>query len=208
MIYRVHFGDLQYLHAMASQDGETAEATRSKIMMWAEFTWGIATGALPRYRYLREIGIPELGNYFPGDQSATILFSLGNPRFQNVQASEVALGSLLPMVQDSLSKSHVSRSDPLGEECEGMQGVLQPGKILQFHSYARQNHKTHDSADNENAIEIQRLETAPSAIDVCQVIIQLWGKKAGWPEAKKYLDYVFVLHPSVMVAGPGQGFEQ
>jgi hypothetical protein len=208
MIYRVHFGDLQYLHAMASQDGETAEATRSKIMMWAEFTWGIATGALPRYRYLREIGIPELGNYFPGDQSATILFSLGNPRFQNVQASEVALGSLLHMVQDSLSKSHVSRSDPLGEECEGMQGVLQPGKILQFHSYARQNHKTHDSADNENAIEIQRLETAPSAIDVCQVIIQLWGKKAGWPEAKKYLDYVFVLHPSVMVAGPGQGFEQ
>lgn len=208
MIYRVHFGDLQYLHAMASQDGEMAEATRSKIMMWAEFTWGIATGALPRDRYLRELGIPELGTYFPGDQSATILFSLGNPRFQNYQTSEVALGSLLHMVQDSFSNSHVTRADSLGGECDGMPGVLQPGVILQFHSYAHQNHKTHDSADNEKAIELQRLEVVPNAIDVCHAIIQLWEKKASWPEAKKYLDYVFTLHPSVMVSGPGQRFEQ
>lgn len=207
MLYRVHFGDLQFLHAMASQDGEPAETTRAKIIMWAEFAWGIAAGTLPRDRYLRDLGVPELGTYFPGDQSATILFSLGNPAFQNSQVTEVALGSLLHMVQDSFSKSHASRSDSLGGECDGMPGVFQPGLILQFHSYAHQNHKAHDSADNAKAMELQRMETNPCAIDVCHTIIQLWGRRAEWAEAKKYLDYVFALHPSASVSGPGQGFE-
>jgi hypothetical protein len=208
MLYRVHFGDLQFLHSMASQDGEVPEATRAKIMMWAEFTWGLATQTLPRDRYLRELGVPELGTYFPGDQSATILFSLGYPGFQNSQISEVALGSLLHLVQDSFSKSHVTRSDPLGGECDGMPGILQPGMIRQFHSYARQNHKAHNSADDEKAVELHRMETAPCAVDVCYTIIQMLARKASWSEAKKYLEFVFALHPSVMAAGPGQGFEQ
>ncbi len=207
LLYRVHFGDLQFLHAMASQDGEPSETTRAKIMMWAEFTWGIATGTLPRDRYLRDLGLPALETYFPGDQSATILFSLGNPTFQNSQVTEVALGSLLHMVQDSFCKSHVSRSDPLGGECDGMPGVLQPGMILQFHSYAHQNHKKHNSADKIEAMELQRMETTPCAIDVCQTIIEMWGRKTGWEEAKKYFDYVFALHPSATVSAPGQGFE-
>ena len=88
------------------------------------------------------------------------------------------------------------------------QGFCNQERLLQFHSYAHQNHNTHDSADNKKAIELQRLETVPSAIDVCHEIIQMWGRKAGWLEAKKYFDYVFELHSSVMVSGPGQGFEQ
>jgi hypothetical protein len=208
MLYRVHFGDLQFLHAMATRDGEEAEVTRSSIMMWAEFTWGIATGTLPRDRYLRDLGVPGLGTYFPGDLSATILFSLGNPAFQNPQVAEVALGSLLHMIQDSFTDSHASRSDPLGGECEGMPGVLRPGMILQFHSYAHQDHKAHDSADKIRAIELQRMETSPCAIDVCQTMIHLWKRKAGWPETRNYLEHVFALHPSASASGPGEGFEQ
>jgi hypothetical protein len=208
LIYRVHFGDLQFLHAMASMDGEPAGFTREKIMMWAEFTWGIATDTMPKDRFLRDLGVPELGTYFPGDQSATILFSLGNPDFQKPHwVMEIALGSLLHMVQDSFSQSHASRCDPLGGECDGMPGALQPGLIQQFHSYARQNHKAHDSADNAKAIEIQRMETSPCAIDVCRTIIQMWERRANWTEAKKYLDYVFALSPSISPAGPGQEFE-
>jgi hypothetical protein len=208
MLYRVHFGDLQFLHAMASQDGEAAEATRAKIMMWAEFTWGVATQTLARDRYIRELGVPGLGAHFPGDQSATILFSLGYPGFQNSKISEVALGSLLHMVQDSFSNSHVTRADPLGDECNGMPGVLKPGMIRQFHSYARQDHEKHNAADDEKAAELHRTETAPCAVDVCRTIIEMWERKATWPEAKKYFDFVFALHPSVMVAGAGQEFEE
>jgi hypothetical protein len=208
MLYRVHFGDLQFLHAMASQDGDAAEATRARIMMWAEFAWGLATETLPRDRRLKDLGIPELGTYFPGDQSATILFSLGYPGFQNSKIAEVALGSLLHMVQDSFSRSHVTRSDPLGGECDGMPGVRQPGMIRQFHSYARQDHKAHNSADDPHALELSRLETTPSAVDVCQTIVQLWARKASWPEAQKYLEYVFALDASAVAAGPGEGFLQ
>lgn len=208
MLYRVHFGDLQFLHAMASQDGEAPEETRAKIMMWAEFTWGLATQTLARDRYIRDLGVPGIGAYFPGDQSATILFSLGYPGFQNSNISEVALGSLLHMVQDSFSNSHVTRADPLGGECDGMPGVLQPGMIRQFLSYGRQDHKKHNAADDEKAIELHRTETTPCAVDVCHTLIALWARKASWPAAKKYFDVVFALHPSVVVAGPGEGFEQ
>ena len=207
LLYRVHFGDLQFLHSMANQDGDSPETTRGRIMMWAQFAWGIATGTLPRDHYLRDLGIAGLGGYFPGDQSATILFSLGNPAFQNQQIAEVALGSLLHMVEDSFSKSHVSRSDPLGQECDGMPGVVQPGLILQFHSYAHQNKKAHDLEDRIRAIELQKMETVPCAIDVCRTIVQLWQRKATWPEAQRYLQYVFALHPSASASGPGKEFE-
>jgi hypothetical protein len=80
--------------------------------------------------------------------------------------------------------------------------------IRRFHSYAHQNQKAHNSADTEKAIELHRIETAPCAVDVCYPIIQMRARKASWSEAKKYLDVAFALHPSVMVAGPGEGFEQ
>lgn len=208
MLYRVHFGDLQFLHAMASQDGEAAAATRASIMMWAEFAWGLATETLSRTSRLKDLGVPELGTYFPGDQSATILFSLGYPGFQNSKIAEVALGSLLHMVQDSFSRSHVTRAESLGAECEAMPGVLQPGAIRQFHSYARQNHTAHNSADDSQALELNRVETTPCVVDVCQTIIQLWARRASWAEAKKYLDYVLALDSEALAAGPGEGYQQ
>src|SRR5438876_120090 len=42
LLARSHFGDLQPIHAMASQDGETAAKTQKEIMMWEEFTWRVA----------------------------------------------------------------------------------------------------------------------------------------------------------------------
>ncbi len=208
MLYRVHFGDLQFLHAMASQDGDPPGATRARIMMWAEFTWGLATETLSRTTRLKDLGVSELGVYFPGDISATILFSLGYPGFQNSKITEVALGSLLHMVQDSFSRSHVTRSDALGAECDGVPGALQPGAIRQFHSYAKQNHSAHNSADDAKALELNRVETTPSVVDVCAQIIRLWSRRASWTEARKYLDYVFALDPEALAAGPGEGYQQ
>ena len=44
LLHRSHFGDLQFIHAMASKDGEMAEETQRNILMWAEFTWRVALG--------------------------------------------------------------------------------------------------------------------------------------------------------------------
>jgi hypothetical protein len=193
---------------LASIAGFQARMAHEASEMWAEFTWGLATETLSRTTRLNDLGVPELGSFFPGDLSATILFSLGYPGFQNSKIAEVALGSLLHMVQDSFSRSHVTRADALGADCDGVPGALQPGAIRQFHSYARQNHRAHNSADDAQALELNRIETTPSVVDVCAQIIQLWSRKASWTEARKYLEYVFTLDPQALAAGPGEGYQQ
>jgi len=41
MLYRSHFGDLQFIHSMASSQSETAENTKIKMMTWAKFTYHV-----------------------------------------------------------------------------------------------------------------------------------------------------------------------
>lgn len=42
MLYRSHFGDFQFIHAMASDQSETAADTKAKMMKWAEFTYTLS----------------------------------------------------------------------------------------------------------------------------------------------------------------------
>jgi hypothetical protein len=208
LLYRSHFGDLQFLHAMATRDDEPPQLTQSRIMMWAEFAWGIATGALRRDRYISTLGVPELGSYFPGEQSASILFALGNPAFQNEKVREVALGSLLHVVQDSFSRAHVTRGDPSGAECPGFPGSVAPGLIVQFQSYVKQDHALHDQADRADALRLQLLESNPHVVSVSSNLVEMWKRNAPWPEAKAYLECVFSLSASARPAGPGEGFNR
>lgn len=41
MLYRSHFGDMQFIHSMASSNDEAAQITKEKMMAWAKFTYGI-----------------------------------------------------------------------------------------------------------------------------------------------------------------------
>ncbi|CAN9330380.1 unnamed protein product [Alternaria alternata] len=41
---RYHFGDLQFLHAMAAQEKEEPQETKSKIMMWLEIMYKLSVG--------------------------------------------------------------------------------------------------------------------------------------------------------------------
>jgi hypothetical protein len=41
---RSHFGDLQFLHAMAAQEKEEPQETKSKIMMWLEIMYKLSVG--------------------------------------------------------------------------------------------------------------------------------------------------------------------
>ncbi|QHA83680.1 hypothetical protein E3Z27_19420 [Pseudomonas mediterranea] len=42
MLYRSHFGDFQFLHAMASTPSETALETKAKMMEWARFVYTLS----------------------------------------------------------------------------------------------------------------------------------------------------------------------
>jgi hypothetical protein len=64
LLHRSHFGDLQFMHAMATKDGEPAETTRRKILMWAEFSWRTAMREYGLATWLRDISIAGFSDYF------------------------------------------------------------------------------------------------------------------------------------------------
>jgi hypothetical protein len=46
LLYRSHYHDLQFLHAMAKDSDETAAETRDKAMMWIEYAYRVSTGEI------------------------------------------------------------------------------------------------------------------------------------------------------------------
>lgn len=59
LLHRTHCGDMQFLHAMASAEGETADETQQKMLMWLEFTYKVATGEIPTETKLVDITIDK-----------------------------------------------------------------------------------------------------------------------------------------------------
>lgn len=208
LLYRSHFGDLQFLHSMASTNGEPATITQANVLLWAEFTWGIATQSLPQNKFPRDIGVIGIEKYFPGDQTAAVLLALGNPQIQpqRDRVSEAALGSLLHMVQDSFSNAHVERAEPTGVDCDGVSGARQPGKIVRFHNYVGQDATKHDLQDAVDALSRNLLESQPSVVEVSKTIVDFWRTKATWPTVQPYFLCVFALDRDVQSAGPGDAF--
>lgn len=119
LLYRSHFGDLQFFHAMAAYDGETAAETRQRMRMWAQFLWGVATRTGPTDRFLRTVGIDQLEHYFPGEMTATNLFATGIVEVRK-DLDKVAIGALLHMLQDSFSQAHAGRNPESGAACEAI----------------------------------------------------------------------------------------
>jgi hypothetical protein len=192
ILYRSHFGDLQFFHSMAAYDGERAFQTKQRMKMWAQFLWGIGTRTTPTDQYLRTLGIEGLDIYFPGDMTAINLLATGIVEVRK-DLNQVAIGALLHMVQDSFSQAHTSRDDETGASCPGMPGYPQPGRINQFYSYAGQIGHMHDEEDTFGALGLQTVQRSPSVVDVSKVFLTLWRNGASWPEAETYFDCVFTL---------------
>lgn len=175
MLYRSHFGDLQFIHAMASDQSETAAETKAKIMKWAEFTYNISissnklsketidgptiiafsdissilkrqgwtVGALfdpvPGGEWVPSYNPFKLGRYNPtGKPRAQVVYR--DPR-EASSIKNIALGSLLHMVQDSYSDAHAERvggCNPLSRQRKA---------IVSFRNYVYQNSDDHAHAD-------------------------------------------------------------
>lgn len=203
MLYRSHYGDLQFFHSMAAYDGERAIETQIRMKMWAQFLWGIAIGKVPTDKYIRTLGFEALTPYFPGDITATNLFATGIVEVRK-SLDKVALGVLLHMVQDSFSQAHTDRAPESGGQCEQMPQFAMPGKITQFYSYAQQAGHMHDQEDTFNALGLQTLQTSPTVIDVSRAFIDLWKVKASWDQASKLFDCVIEIQNPDALAGPGR----
>lgn len=194
MIYRVHFGDLQFLHSMASWDGEQTRITRDRIMMWAEFTYRFAKGKYGIDDELRKIPIPGMGQVFRGvNWSASRLFTLDDKTFRTEEGlRQMAFGSLLHMVQDSFSKAHVQREGDNSEKCTDSQ-ALKPGRVDLFRAYNNQKSHDHGLKDSREALEVNLRSKTPDVVSVGKTLLAFLrtNEPDNWDEVRKYLSCVY-----------------
>jgi len=208
LLARSHFGDLQFLHSMASQDGELARETKRKILMWAKFTWAVALGNYPLGTKLAKIDIDGMQEFF-GNSGWNIqdLFTVGNPAIRR-HIKEVAFGSLLHMVQDSFAKGHVERAEAVTDTlCIGTTVEhIAPGSVKRFHSYVNQDVKKHAPQDNRSAFLHHWSNESPSVIDVGSTLVDYFERKSDWSIVGGYISCLFSLELPNTPASPGNGF--
>lgn len=208
LLARSHFGDLQFLHAMAESDGEPAYVTKSRIMMWAEFTWRVATGEFTKSKKLAEINTPGFGEFF-GRSGWRVqeLFTLGNPTLRRpARIRDVAFGSILHTVQDSFAAAHAHRLEGTDEECAGASGKVSPGIVSEFHSYGNQDGKRHAKMDTREAFDRHMVTESEDVVEVGQNLLRAYEKNLTWEEIKPYFECVFQLDSPDKPASPGHRF--
>ena len=198
---RSHFGDLQFLHSMASTSTETAGETRDKILMWAEFTWRTALGEFRGGTKITETGIPALARYFKAGETIQTLFTRGNPTHRN-EFGLIAFGSLSHTLHDSFTRSHSDRAESDGSDCgEGL--PQRPGKVRQFLNYALQKSSKHSVEDKRNAVDLQLQTISPNMVDIGKYLKDRMEQKAPWEEIKPFLSCIFEVEDENAVTGPG-----
>ena len=124
VLYRSHFGDMQFLHSMASSEQERAGETKQKIMAWAEFMYRIALGEITRGTSIKKTGISDIDSLFTYRyDTVQTLFVSDAPREYKVDENLhlFAMGVLIHMVSDSFSDSHVEREDATRAELQECQ---------------------------------------------------------------------------------------
>jgi hypothetical protein len=181
MLARSHFGDLQFLHSMASSASVSATSTRSAILVWAEFTWRVQSRQSDNIsRTIRMGDVPVVGlqQFFPAVEERTIadLFTMGRPWLRH-QLDDIAFGSLLHMVQDSFSRGHAARGEVRTGDC-----AVPP--IVKFFTYAGQDKDAHKQADTRQSAAAG---TSP-LIDVLKELVRLRLEKATWQQVRPYLE--------------------
>lgn len=210
ILIRSHFGDLQFLHAMASADGESPAETRRKLMTWLEFTWKVATQKIRTDETLVEVNVPGMKEVFRGHGwNVQDLFAQGNPHIRKPRyMAEFAFGSLLHVVQDSFSSAHVRREKPVnGRMCPGLASDrAAPGRILEFHSYVNQDDNAHGAEDSRLAFSAHWSDVKPSIIDVGRVLHDQFERQQDWESVQPYISCIFQLAPIVSQSSPGDRF--
>lgn len=205
ILYRSHYGDLQFLHGMAASD-ELAGDTQRKMMVWAEFAYKVARGDIASTNALEQVpvaGFPALIGI--RERTVESLFTLGDPAFRaEPQIKLFALGTLLHMVQDTFSAAHAQRGEE-GGVCNGASQLRQPGRIQRFHSYALQDAGKHKTADERQAFHDHDLKVGNNAIQVTRNLLGFYESKADWPLVQDYLNCVFLLEPGAEALAPDAG---
>lgn len=218
MLYRSHFGDLQFIHSMASSSDEPAYVTKRKIMVWAKFNYSIFVSSSSIENKI--IGGSEdsmfadvaallnkpgwtVGALFDPAPSGKWVASINplkfgryvsfdKPRLQKTY--EKANNSKISIRYVALgSLLHIiqdSYSDSHTERANGCNPIARSkGEILSFRNYADQAADVHGLADVHPIWLENGVLTKNNALWASAKIIQFAFKKVPWDEGvEKFLD--------------------
>jgi len=184
LLYRSHFHDLQFLHAMAAKDGEEASRTRQQIIDWIAFTYRVSTGEHGEGASLHGLGSPVRELFTPADPRLTVSYLFKRSRMRELATRELALGSLLHVVQDSFAASHAVRKFEASDACPS-------GRITQFYAYQGQREKAHGAQDTRKALNeslASRFTDLQNPVEASARMILFVRRKADWNQ--EVLPYV------------------
>jgi len=212
LLERSHFGDLQFLHGMASKDGETAGETQDKILAWAEFTYKVAIGEIPQKTKLNQIPIERVRKLFVGAPKLENL-TIEQIFRRNVFAKRAAIGSLLHMIQDSYASGHADRV-VLDYTTTNGNRVFKRSIIREFHCYTNQDENLHKQDDRwpdglDKLHPIDELNPITTGARILQFMYANDRSGAPWADVEKYLrEVVFSISDRNTPAGPGEKYRK
>lgn len=210
LMTRSHFGDLQFLHAMASQEGVHPGATRAKVLDWLEFAWKVASREIKPDAFLRDVQIPAVQEHFGCTEWRVVdLYILGRQDKLSRYLQQIAFGSVLHTVQDSFAGAHVSREavPPVGACPET--GYEHPRRVMEFHTYGAQDGGLHDEQDSRTAMTGASVsERWPEAVEVTRNLAQYYDERANWSDVQPYMECLFALADERKDSSPGDRYRR
>ena len=201
LIHRSHWGDLQWLHAMAPGNQDPA-LTKKSILQWMETMWEVATGKMPSDTAISATSVKD--SFSDPNNYITIGELLTHGHHCPAVIPHRALGSCFHVIQDSYAAGHTHRESK--ESNRGSGEADRWGAVLNFHNYGGQDEHKHetldhgfdtvDSIDLRNPDAWNNLSGCREGLDKCIRLANFWTKKAGWSEVQKWLDAeVFAISP-------------
>lgn len=201
MQYRSHYGDLQFLHAMANGDGEQPVEVQRRIIEWMRFAYAVATENIDPETDLGEVQYPVTERYF-SRQSGWTVNHLFAPKFTLGKATiaQVALGSILHVIQDSYSTAHAERAFDATEGCRN-------GRVVEFHAYGSQSSSLHSDADTRASwLQNTSFTTTSNPVQASAQMILFARRKTSWEKVvEPYLrDQLFCINSDARISSPGR----
>lgn len=215
--YRSHYGDLQFLHAMA-QGGDANHTTRDHILDWSHFAYDVATGELAT-----NVPLVKAAKTYPFAQAfassklkaewtvKTLFLNALDYKgkgktisgFSDADVPMIALGALLHTVQDSYSASHTQR------ERKETGSSSEIGRVVSFLDYTQQNPRCHSHEDMQDGWLASGSTDLDNPVDHGAWIMRRALDRGGhhWSEVNAYLLRLFEPVNPDGLSGSG-GFDQ
>ena len=206
LLLRSHYGDLQFMHAMAAR-GETTVRTRERVLKWAQFTYQVAVGEILTDAPIAALDKTLREDVLAGFDNRTVAELFETARsVPPAQIRRLALGALLHLLQDSFARGHAARAP----EASGTTF----GALISFNDYTCQSPARHAAADRAEANEwffaTEHGLTSPVTRGAQLIAWVQAGAPWQGPVHRWLAEEAFALAPTALAtpANAGSGFER